>query len=279
MPERQRQSAKDITPDSEYLKMFLTGDFGTGKSCFAASCPTLGFVFDFDDGIQIYRGRDFDYETFQLSAAGWVAFEKTLREIKKDVEAEKYQTIVVDSTTSMTDIAMERALQLDPKRSETGGPIWNVHYMLVRNLMEGKLRQLVSLPCNVIIIAHLHIIQDQKTGAIIGIEPLLTGQLSTMIPGYFGEVYLSFTKQVASKKPGGIAETVYYLRTVPRGHYKARSRLSGIARLLPDELPNSYTALQTALKQGVERYKVRVQKEVKPEKSRVNFSRLVELKP
>ena len=249
------QSAKDVTLDSENLKVFLTGDFGTGKSVFAASCPTPAFLFDFDDGIQTYRGKDFDYETFPLSAAGWVKFEKTLREVKKDVEEGKYQTVIVDSTTSMTDIAMERSLQLDPKRSATGGPLWSVHYMMVRNLMEGKLRQIINLPCNIIVIAHLQIIQDQETGAIIGVEPLLTGQLSKMVPGYFGEVYCAFSRQVAAKVPGGKPETRFYLRTLPKGYYKARSRLSGKERLLPDEIDNSYEALQNALKEGMKRAK------------------------
>ena len=249
----ERQNAKDTKPGTEYFKSLITGDFGTGKSVFSASCPTPGFVFDFDDGIQIYRGRNFDYESYPLSAIGWVKFEKDLRDVKKDVEEEKYQTVIVDSTTSMIDIAMERSLQLDPKRSLTGGPIWNVHYMIVRNLMEGKLRQIVNLPCNVIVITHLSLIKDEETGAILGAEPLLTGQLSTMVPGYFGEVYCSFSKQVAAKKAGGKAETVFYLRTLPRGYYKARSRLSGIERLLPDEIPNNYNALQAALKNGLER--------------------------
>jgi hypothetical protein len=248
----ERQNAKDTKPSTEYFKGFITGDFGT---VFAASCPTPGFLFDFDDGVQTYRGKDFDYEGYNLSALSWVKFEKDLREVKKEVEDGKYQTVVIDSTTSMTDIAMERALQLDPKRSVTGGPLWNVHYQIVKNLMEGKLRQIISLPCNVVVIAHLKVIQDQETGAIIGIEPLLTGQLSQMIPGYFGEVYCSFSKQVAAKKAGGKAETVFYLRTLPRGYYKARSRLSGIERLLPDEISNNYQALQTALNKGLERLK------------------------
>lgn len=255
-----RQSAKDVTINSEYLKIFLAGDYGSGKSSFAASCPTPAFLFDFDDTIQNYRGKDFDYESYTLSALSWVKFEKDLREIKQDVENEKYQTIVIDSTTSMTDIAMERALQLDPKRSVTGGPLWNVHYGIVKNLIEGKLRQIINLSCNVIVIAHLRIVQDQETGAVIKVEPLLTGQLAVSLPGYFGEVYLAFSKQVAPKKAGGKAETIYYLRTVPRGFYKARSRLSGVERLLPDEISNNYSALQKHLKEGIKKYETQTKK-------------------
>lgn len=257
------QNTKDVRPDTEYIKLFLLGDFGSGKSICAASFPTPGFLFDFDDTAQSYRGKDFEYETFPLSTAGWVSFEKTLRETKKGVEAGKYQTIIVDSTTSMTAVAMERALQLDPKRSETGGPIWNVHYGLVKNLIEGKLRQIISLPCNIVIIAHLAITRDEKTGAILGTEPLLTGQLSITLPGYFGEVYCAFSRQVPAKKQGEAAETEFYLRTLPRGYYKARSRLSGIERLLPAEIPNNYNALQAALKEGLKRLKAKKEVKVK----------------
>ena len=238
-----RQSAKDVNIDTEWWKLFLTGDYGTGKSIMASTFPTPGFVFDADDTMQSYRGKDFEFETFPLTAAGWVTFEKTVREVKQDVLNKRYVTVVVDSTTSLTDICMERALQLDPNRTPEGGPVWNIHFMMVRNLMEGKLRQIVSWPCNVIIIAHLYIEKDTKTGAVIGIEPLLTGQLSQMIPGYFGEVYCSFSKQVASEVQGQPSKTVYYVRTVQRGYYKARSRLSGVERLLPDEIGNSYQAL------------------------------------
>ena len=248
-----RYSAKDVSVDTEWWKILLTGDFGTGKSVFASTCPTPGFVFDFDDTMQIYRGKDFDYVTFPQSSAGWVTFEKTVREVKADVLAGKYVTVVVDSTSNMTDTSMERALQLDPKRSVTGGPIWNVHYAMVKNLMEGKLRQIRDFPCNIVLIVHLHIQRDEETGAIIGIDPLLTGQLSEMVPGKFGEVYCCFTRQVASKKVGDPPTTQYYMRTVPRGHYKARSRLSGVERLLPDEIGNSFQALTEAYAKGVKR--------------------------
>ena len=249
------QSAKDVTPDTELTKVFLTGDFGTGKSVFASTFPTPGYVFDFDEGIQIYRGKDFDYDHFPLTATGWVDFEKVMREVSKNVKEGKYKTVIVDSTSSMTAVAMERALQLDPKRSPTGGPIWNVHFMMVRNLVEGKLRQIVAFPCNVVIIAHLYIEKDEETGAIIGIEPLLTGQLSWIVPGYFGEVYCSFSRQVQSKIAGKPPETVYYLRTAPRGYYKARSRLSGIEHILPDEIDNTYQALVEAYEKGLKERK------------------------
>ena len=148
-------------------------------------------------------------------------------------------------------MAMERALQLDPKRSPTGGPIWNVHYQMVRNLMEGKLRSFLNYNCNLIVIAHLDIKTDNETGAIVGIEPLLTGQLAVRVPGYFEEVYCSFTRTTGDK-------TSWYLRTIPRGYYKARSTMSGKLSLLPPELPNNYAAVIKAYREAVQKTKERM---------------------
>jgi len=246
--------ACDHVIDEACGKFFICGDFGTGKSEFAATFPTPGFVFNFDRKIATYsRYQGWDYSEYPISPAGWVLYEKEEREVSKLVEEGKYKTVILDSTTAMSDIAMERSLQLDPKRSETNGPIWNVHYSMVRNLMEGKFRSLIGYNCNIVVIAHLEIKTDAKTGAIIGIEPLLTGQLAIRVPGYFEEVYCAFTKP---KQGGG---TEWYLRTIPMGMYKARSTMSGIASLLPAELPNNYPAVMSAYRSAISAQKKRME--------------------
>lgn len=227
------KSARDIKPETSLLKAYVVGDPGTGKSVFASTFPTPGFVFDFDNGIDSYRGKNFDYESFPLDPKGWILFEKTLKEVKAKVEEGFYKTIVLDSTTSMTDLAMERAMQLDPKRSATGGPLWNVHYQMVKNLMEGRLRQILNLSANVVVLGHLETKVNMETGSVISVEPMLTGNLSTKLPGYFDEVYYTKPKQKDGK-------TQFQLQTVAKGYYKARSRLRGIENFLEDFVPNSY---------------------------------------
>lgn len=226
-------SAKDVTPNTEYLKILSVGEPGTGKSILATSFPTPGFVFDFANSIISYRGLDFDYEQYELSPIGWVKFEKDIAAIVKAVKEKKYKSVIVDDLSAMTSICMERALQLDPKRSPANGPIWNIHYSMVRNLMEGRLKQLINLDCNIHFIAHLRVLQDQETGTILGVEPMLTGSLPVIIPGFFDEVYYHTVK-----REGGDAK--WYIQTVPMGYNRARSRLSGKARTLPDLLPNDY---------------------------------------
>lgn len=240
------KSTDDYEIEDSNSKFMLVGEFGTGKSEFASTFPTPGFVFNWDKKIKAYADKGgWDYAEYDLSAKGWIEFERDFQEVTKLAREGKYKTIVGDSTTSFTDLAMERALALDPKRSTTQGPVWNVHYQMVRNLVEGKIRQLVSLPCNIVLISHLSIITDQETGAIIAIEPMLTGQLAIKVPGYFEEVYCCFTKQKEGKP-------YWYMRTTPRGLYKARSEMRGVKGLLPDELPNNYQAVMEAYHKAVE---------------------------
>lgn len=236
-------NTKDATFLSEYLKIFVLGDYGTGKSVFASTFPTPGFLFDFDNRPLSYRGLDWEYESYPTSAQGWIKFEKDINKVKQDTDEGKYKTVVLDSTTAMTDVAMERALQIDPRRSDEGGPIWNVHYQIVRNLVEGKLHKLLTINANIVLIGHWKTEIDSKTGAILSIDPLLTGQLSTKVPGYFDEVYAAATKT-------GQNGTQYILRTVPRGLYKARSTISGPYKLLPEEIPNNFFALVTAMREA-----------------------------
>jgi hypothetical protein len=237
------QNSQAYKPQDEYLKIFVMGDFGTGKSVFAGSFPGKGFVFNFDKKIITYRGKDFDYTEYPLTSKGWIQYESDMREVIKMVQAGKYETVIFDSTTAMGDLAMERALDLDPKRSTTEGPLWNVHYQMVRNIMEPKFRQLLSLECNVVVIAHLQLKTDDQ-GVVISADPMLTGQLAVKVPGYFEECYRATTQM-----KGGATE--YVLQTITKGIYKARSGLSSEYRILPDYIPNTYKDVMDAYKKGV----------------------------
>lgn len=232
-------NAKDVGINTEWIKVMAVGESGTGKSIFASTFPTPGFVFDFGEEIVSYRGRDFDYEQFEISARGWAHYEKVFAEVKRQVDDGKYQTIVIDNLSAMTNLAMEKALQLDPKRSPAGGALWQVHYVMVRNLMEGRLRQFINLSCNLVVIAHLATTKDED-GAVIGVEPSLTGKLSFEIPAYFSEVYYHTTK-----REGG--DTKWLVQTIPIGRNHGRSRLSGKERLLPDTVENDYQEIMLYL--------------------------------
>jgi len=246
-----RKDRDEVTPPKTIM---VVGNRGKGKSTFAATAPQPMHVFDFDHKIQSYRTvEELSYSNYPLSSLGWAEFEKDFREVSKLAKEGEYKTVVIDSATSFTDLAMERALQLDPTR-DMNGPQWNIHYKIVRNLIEPKYRQLLSLPCTIIVICHLEIKTDQKSGATLAIQPLLGGQLAIKIPGYFEEVYLANSRTITTGKDTKTPKktTQYYLKTVPQGLFEARSTFSGKENLLPEEIPNDYPTLLSLYKKGVD---------------------------
>lgn len=235
--------SSEITLDLSAFRFLVIGPYGSGKSVFGASLPTPGLVFDFTNNGMLYNKGDWDVAQYPITPAGWMEFEMEWRKYYDLIASGKsrYKSVVFDDATGMDNIAMERALQMDPKRNAAGGPLWNVHYQLVKNLVEGKYRQLLSLKVNVCVCCHTAITKDEDTGAVIDISPMLSGKLSTILPGYFDEVYYATTGTVDG-------QTVYRMQTVPVGLKQARSQMSGVAGLLPKYIPNEFPKILALIK-------------------------------
>lgn len=242
-------SAKGLTNSFDNLKVLVAGPAGTGKSVFASTAPTPGYVIDTGKEILSYKGLDFDYDSFAKEGPSWTKLLKCVRQLKDGIipftdkpaenfkgELKKYETIILDNASSLTDIAMLRAMDVDKNRDPVGGPLWNVHYKMVTNLTEDFFRLLLELDANVIVTAHIEKSTDSLTGRILA-DLRLQGRLSDVAPQWFDEVLYG----VPRMGKGGKAE--YMLQTVNHGFYKARSRISGKARLLPDYIPNEWDYL------------------------------------
>ncbi len=229
------KNAKEISPGSTGQFLILGQPF-TGKSTFASSFPTPGLLFDFDQQVSgAYRGKDFTYATYAQTAKGWDSFSKDLRSI----DFQDYQTVVVDSTTTMQETAMQKALQINPQRCNDG-PCWNIHYTIVKNLMKPTLAKIKGCGAPfVVIISHMSIQKDDN--GVTYSEPLLVGDLKTTIPGEFGEVYCART---ATGKNG---EKRFILQTVKQGIFLARSNIKGKEDLLPDYIENEFGVLQNCI--------------------------------
>lgn len=234
-------NAKDIQLTVDNINFFVVGERGTGKSFFAATFPTPAFLFDFDKQATVYRGLDVDYEQYDFSSLGWVKFEKDLAKVLLE---KKYKTIIIDSMTSFQSLAMERALAINPSRNEAGGAKFEVHYSLIRTLVEGNMRKILSYIGYKVIIAHLEADKD-KEGSIIGYHPLLPGALKTILPSFFGEILYSSRRYLDNKQS-------YVLQTVNLGFYNARSNLSGRQKLLPDFVPNDFNSIMDILNKRLE---------------------------
>ena len=225
------------------LKVLVLGDYGTGKSRFASTAPEPIFLFDFDRGAVSYAHRRVyvpDYFLTETPAPQvFQLMERDLDMLIKNEHPEgKFETVVLDSLTTMMKEAMNLAVAKKPLPPDTP-PIWNVHYPLVKVYMDRILDRLRRLPTHLIVIGHVDYQRNEITGEILA-TPSVTGNLKTYIPAIFDEVYFADVIQTKDGKQ-------YVLHTAPTGFKRARSRIRAVAPQLPDTIPNDWSALSSAL--------------------------------
>ena len=205
-------NAKDIAQRAAAPKILIFGDGGTHKTFTLAGVPNI-FVFDFDKGMSIVRGRDVEYETFKDAPQGWGAYPEKgiypwgtawgefitrLNEIGKRIDEGDMIPIGLDSLTTLSNICMYYIQKGDGRRQNSPRRIqdWGAQIQLMEMVMD----QLTAWPVPLIVTAHAH----RNTNAIsemIEILPLLTGKLAGKVGIYFDEVYYStVTGKGKSKK-------------------------------------------------------------------------------
>lgn len=216
--------------DAQHFKGLIIGDSGAGKTCFAAGFGRT-YVLDFDNKISsaaaFYRHspqiEKIDYDNYAPTDTKGTAFEKAnqkLGEIKKALG--DYETIVIDSLTTLSDEAMKWIMRINPgtKRNATKGaqaPALQ-DYGIFRIFMKDFIQQVINLPCHVIFTAHIQIEKDETTGQILR-SPMLAGKLSRELPIYFPEVWRAFTK-----------DDKYLLQTQSDSKFTCRSQIPGIPK-------------------------------------------------
>jgi len=225
------------------LSILLYGAFGTGKSTFAATLPQPGYLLDFDDtaisyareGMQWWREPALWDRTLPITQR-WDLLRKELQSLRDGtIQGTALRSIVLDSTTSLARMAMEYALALNRQRGPDGGPIWNVHRSMVRNLVEEVLGYVLAFPGIRCVIAHSELVKHEITGEIVG-QVNLPGKLTVEVPSMFDEVWLAS----ATKTKEGMR---YEINLEPTGWFQARSRLRGFFGSSIATVPNEWNAI------------------------------------
>jgi hypothetical protein len=211
--------------------ILLVGDGGTGKTTFIGTCPKP-YIFDFDNGVASLRGNsEVEYDMFKDAPRGskvfnpdngiyqfgkaWPAFISRLNEIggQMDKGTCPYETLALDSVTTLSDICMNYVLNSD---GHTGNPQiqhWGSQIQLLQTVMD----QLTSWDIIRIVTAHIQRNTNDVTQVIEQL-PLVTGKLAGKISIYFDEVYYTAVKVGAKGRE-------YVLTTQSTGMIKsARSR-------------------------------------------------------
>ncbi len=229
----------------KHLRCLVLGETGTGKSIFASSFPKKGILFDLDRGALSYRGHDFDYIQVEASSKGWHEFKRELTAVVKASKdgTSPYKTLVIDSFTAMSHLAMHAAMMTGIKQLNEGPSLQ--HYSVVKNYILAALYQAFQFEGNLVVIGHIKQYQNDDTGKLI-VEPLMIGSLVTDIPAMFDEILYASIKQKDKKNQ-------FVLQTIAKGLYKARSRFSGKENLLPDFVPNDYNEVMKIAKEAVDK--------------------------
>ena len=200
------------------------GDFGTGKTNLIKTCRLPVHIDSFDPGgtktvrDEVEKGMilaDTRYELEQpMKPMAFALWDKEYARRKRDGYFEHVGTYVIDSATTWASAAMNVILQ---KAGRLGGPPFQQDYLPAMSMVENAIKDMVTLPCDVILTAHLDVDKDEATGRMF-VGPLFVGKLKQRIPLLFDELYCTQVKKSAAGETYGIL-------TRSDGIFKARTRL------------------------------------------------------
>jgi hypothetical protein len=202
----------------------IYGDFGTGKTQVATTCRLPVHIDSFDPGgvktvrDEIKEGRILADTRFEnedpMKPTAFRLWDEAYHRRKREGYFEQIGTYFLDSATTWATAAMNVILQ---KANRLGGPPQQNDYLPAMGMIENAVKDLTTLPCDVILTAHLDTDKDEATGRLF-VGPLFVGKLKQRIPLLFDELYCAQSKNTS-------AGIVYSLLTRSDGIFKARTRL------------------------------------------------------
>ena len=201
----------------------IYGPMGSGKTTLARTCRTPVLIHSFDPGgtksirddigKTIFVDTRYEYEDPNMPSA-FQAWDSEYHRLKKIGAFTEVGTYIIDSATTWSAAAMNVVLK---KAGRPGGVPFQQDYLPAMVMIENAVKDMISLPCDCILLCHDDADKDEATGKMF-VGPLFVGKLKVRVPLLFDEIYMATTKEASS----GIS---YTLLTRNTGLYKARTRL------------------------------------------------------
>lgn len=232
------------------FKGLFVGEPGTGKTILSCSFPGPVLLMDFDgkadSAALFYKGTD-QLKTISVEELADNMMEDPIATMNEIIDKTlipqqrsgkmEFATIIVDSITTFSRSTLKHIVKTNPgiKRVATkqGVQPGMQDYGILRREFARLIPGLLSLPCNVIMTAHINTTKDDITGEIIR-GPVMDGSFSQELGVYFKEVwYMSVDK---GKR---IAQTQSDYK------YKCRSQIPGLPEKF--DVTNGYEDLKKFL--------------------------------
>lgn len=195
------------------LKVLIQADSGIGKTCLAATFPGPQLYLDFDTKVDSAAGflrslgkeeqlKSIEVEQFppQLGLSPIDKLSKLINEVlipQQKTGNMHFKTLVLDSITTFSAATLQHIVKTNPgiKRNETrqGAQPGLQDYGILRREFQRLIPGLLSLPCNVVMLAHLAVEKDEATGQILR-HSMMDGSFAKELPIYFKECWRMYIK-------------------------------------------------------------------------------------
>ena len=190
-------------------KMLLLGMGGSGKTTQILTLPGKTFAYFFDPAaLSTVRGHDLEYEMFTPSVANlavqsltkgkgdpktkfmdasqvYVAWEKDYEDKLQQGFFAEYDTIVMDSLTTFSELVMDRLLEINGR---AGGTPQQDDYSAQMTTIKNVVRTFAGQhEMMFVATGHVELLQDGTTHRLMN-QPILTGKLRARLPLLFSDI-------------------------------------------------------------------------------------------
>lgn len=224
---------------TDYARCLITGEFGSGKTHFAASFPRPFFI-DVDyglattktsmdsktaDGIRLFPG-DNVYDIINSLLVDAAARKPPL---------DQYDSIILDGLTSLSRLYLYEITggNMDPKRGAKPG---YDEYGSLKVRLAQTVAAIQAVPFHVCVTALTAIDKDEATGAYVGVIETV-GSFGKEVGSLFDEVYY------IEKKRGSGNTIIHEFNTEYHPRFAVKSRLQRAASIPPKAIDPTFDSL------------------------------------